>query len=104
MCVCVCERVRFAVIKEIVQKPLLHLLFCAFIRRGSSSFDGNLQPKFNETLGTCSLAEVIRSVLSLQTESKIGKQRKWENHWKAKTPFNKEESSYNGFKSLCDPL
>lgn len=32
-CMCVCERVRFAVIKEIVQKPLLHPLFCAFIRR-----------------------------------------------------------------------
>ncbi len=59
----------------------------------SSSFDGNLQPKFNETLGTCSLAEVIGSVLSLQTKSKIGKQRKWENHWKGKTPFNKEEST-----------
>lgn len=67
------ERVRFTVIKEIVQKPLLHPLFCAFIRQSSPSFDGNLQPKFNETLGTCSLAEVIGSVLSLQRKSKIGK-------------------------------
>lgn len=93
MSVYVRMRVRFTVIKEIVQKPLLHPLFYAFIRQGSSSFDGNLQPKFNETLGTCSLAEVIGSVLSLQTKSKMGKQRKWQNHWKGKTPFNKKEST-----------
>ncbi len=93
VCMCACEYA------SLWLKRLCRNLFCtpcsvhSSDRARSSSFDGNLQPKFNETLGTCSLAEVIGSVLSLQTKSKIGKQRKLENHWKGKTPFNKEEST-----------